>query len=321
MAGVEDTEGNPARLAIYNYPTLFEATLDDLDSIFPIGTILLIREPTYKFSVTGTSSFIRVDTPSDIVFIGGDNPLLRNIRWKSEIGSITRFPTTVEKWRARGLSEFKAQRWLSAAVCLTNGLKLDNRSQVLLLNRAEIYLRLSWNFSALHDITMAMQIGPIADEILKRKAILRQIRANYGLGRYEDVVHIARKHSDDEDCMAWLTRSIKRITERNRGKYDWSALFECSRDGVTKLELAQDVAEFRGPIEIKELRNHPGMLGVFATRDVKIGELLVSVYLLPIVNTGILRSWSKDRTFAVHWTLVYPPKHVMKERNSSRSTS
>ena len=267
MIGIEDPDGNPARLSIYNFPTLFDATLDDTEALFPIGTILLIREPTYKMSVSGNSAFIRVDSPSDIVFLSKDDPLLVGIAWRCSINNAPKLVTSAEGWRSRGGLEFKAQRWLAAAVCYTNGLKINPGSTVLLLNRAETYLRLGWYFSALHDAQEALQLGPISDPTLNCKALIRTIKANYGLTRYEEVVRIAEENLQNSECKTWLDKARKRITEQTRGEYDWYELFTC--------DTRQDVAEFRGPVEVRERDGQPGVRGVFVTRDVAVGELLV----------------------------------------------
>ena len=270
MMGVEDVEGNVARLSFYNYPTLFYAKQGDLDALLPLGTILLIREPTYKMSLSAPTAFIRVDSPSDVVFLEKDDPVLRDIQWKYHL-STPLTPSSVEGWRARGVSEFKENRLLQAAVCFANALKLDTKSQILFLNRAEVYLRLGWYFSALHDTKEAIRLGPITDDLLRRKAVMRSIRANYGLCRYEEVVRIANENPNDTDCKGWLKRAKSRIVEKTTGNYDWFALITEGKD----VNARPEVAEYCGPVIVKERVGEPGVMGVFVTRDVEIGELLV----------------------------------------------
>ena len=100
---------------------------------------------------------------------------------------------------------------------------------------------------------------------------MREIRAKYGMCLYEDVVHIAKEHPDDSECKEWLSKAIKRIAEKTRGKYDWGKLYREGRGNTKRI----DVAEFQGPVEVRERDGQPGVLGVFFTRDVKIGETLV----------------------------------------------
>ena len=269
MLGAEDISGSVARLSISHYPNLRDASLDCLDSLFPLGTVILIREPNYRMN-SGIYAMIMIHSPSDIVALETDDPILKGVRWRFPL-SVPKSPSSAEEWRARGTSEFKAQRWLSAAVCYTKGLKMDKNSQVLRLNRAETYLRLGWYFSSLHDVEQALRLGTITDASLARKALLRSIRANYGMGRYERVVRIAGEHAHDVDCEEWLAKAKKRIDEQTFGNYDWYKLFTEGKKPNARL----DVAEFRGPVEVRERKGQPGVRGVFATRDVEIGELLV----------------------------------------------
>jgi hypothetical protein len=276
FVGVEDSKGNVVFINLYNYPSLRDATLEDLDSLFPLGTILLIREPSYRMNVQGMYyPYIHVDSPSDVIIIDPDDPIAKDFICRSASNEPlpAKSPTTIEEWRAHGASEFKANRWLAAAICYTRGLRQDSGSQIFLLNRAEAYLRLGWYFSALHDIEKAQKLGPFADANLARKSVLRAIRANYGLCKYDCVVQLAQQHKGDASCKEWLVKAEKRIHERHFGEYDWFAVFECTDKPNTRL----DVASYQGPVIVRDRDGEPGVRGVFVTRDVQIGELLVSM--------------------------------------------
>lgn len=271
--GIEDRYGTPARLSIYNYPTLFDSSLNDLDAIFPLGAILLIREPTYKMDSDGKAAIIHVISPSDVYILQPDDPLLAGVNWRSSLSPLVgpTFPETADEWRVRGAAEFKAKRWISSAVCYTHGMKLDPASVVLRLNRAETYLRLGWHYSALCDVEAATREGPIADDILTRKARLRAIKSNYGLEQYTRVVEIAEEHQEDKDVTVWLEKAKRRIAEQTSGNYDWLKLF---KEGGAYHR--PDVANYVGPVEVREREGAPDVRGLFTTRDVKAGELLVS---------------------------------------------
>ncbi len=47
--------GDIALVMLFDYPGLFNATIEELDAIFPIGTVLAIREPTYAKEVMSNS--------------------------------------------------------------------------------------------------------------------------------------------------------------------------------------------------------------------------------------------------------------------------
>lgn len=147
-------------LCVYNYPMSLYSKLDDMRAIFPVGSVWAVREPTYKFSQTNPTPIIRVDSPSDVVPVTFDDELLRTVQWKSgSISSVPRPLTSVEDYRLKGSLEFKAQRWLPAAICYTDGLKLDKESLIMRLNRCEAYIRLGWFTSALYDANRAIEAG------------------------------------------------------------------------------------------------------------------------------------------------------------------
>lgn len=114
-------------LCIYNYPTLFDPSLEDLHAIFPIGTMFLVREPKITIADSGIVAVIYVDSPCDVQILHDEDYLVKNVTWNQPLTSlaIPTLPTTPDGWRGHGTTEFKARRWLSAAVSYTNGLRLD----------------------------------------------------------------------------------------------------------------------------------------------------------------------------------------------------
>lgn len=258
-------------LSFYNYPTSFLSKVDVMRPIFPKGSVWAIREPTYKFALNNDNAMIRVDSPSDILPVAFDDEILRDIRWSN--GPIPRIhcpPPSVEQCRLNGAREFRAQKWLAAAVCYTDGLKLDEDSVIMRLNRSEAYIRLGWFNSALHDAERAIETG-IEDASLMRKAIFRAAKSCYYLTDYERSIGYVDRLPEDKDCAEWKTKAKLRIRERHTGRYDWCALFRESQEVCPR----PDVADFYGPVEV-QVGGDYGIRGLFATRDVKVGELLVS---------------------------------------------
>lgn len=76
---VEDIEGAAYDLSIYNYPTTFDATLQDSDRLFPQDAVLLIREPVFMPSQQGSNPLVRVDSPSDIVVLAQHSAMLPEV--------------------------------------------------------------------------------------------------------------------------------------------------------------------------------------------------------------------------------------------------
>lgn len=257
-------------LCVYNYPMSLHSKLDDMRAIFSVGSVWAVREPTYKFSQTNPTPIIRVDSPSDVVPVTFDDELLRTVQWKSgSISSVPRPLTSVEDYRLKGSLEFKAQRWLPAAVCYTDGLKLDKESLIMRLNRCEAYIRLGWFTSALYDANRAIEAG-IEDSALLRKAVFRAAKASYYLKDYECTIQYADRFPNLNECVEWKVKAEMRVRERDLGLYDWCALYHESQTERSR----PDIADFCGPVEVRE--GPDGIRGLFCTRSVTLGELLVS---------------------------------------------
>lgn len=276
MFGVDDPNGHVAHVSLCNYPTLFNASLSEMDAILAVGTVLAIREPTYKMTATGKGTTIKIDSPSDVVFFEDEVDILRDVKWASAsaLYNSLPLPSSMIAWKAKGAEEFRAGRWLSAAICYTRALKFDPESQVLLLNRAEIYLRLGWFNSSLSDVDKATKHGAISDAALARKALFRAVKANYYLRRYARVVDLAKTAPMHAECTEWGEKAKQRIKEESTGDYDWCSLFKAAQKPCAR----PDVADFHGCVEVREGTTTPGQRGVFTTRDVKLGELLVRMF-------------------------------------------
>lgn len=64
MVLVEDLQGNVEELGLYNFRQVLYSEGDWI----PCGTILVIKEPYLKYKMMN-ELFIRVDSPSDVLFI------------------------------------------------------------------------------------------------------------------------------------------------------------------------------------------------------------------------------------------------------------
>lgn len=261
------------KLSVYNYPCTLDAGLDDIDALFPIGTIFAVREPYYKTTADGKGRLLRVDSPSDLVFIDADNELTRNIKWSTgmKVAGSPRLPNSADNWKERGVSEFKSNRWLAAAICFSEALDIDPGHLLSRLNRAEAYLRLEWFNSALHDCEEVLK-GNLTDDSLHRKAVFRAAKASYYSGEYEKAIEVAALRPSDLECKSWSNKANRRIQERSIGNYDWCSLFQQAQKEATRV----DAAEFIGPLEVRKLNKQGRIRGTYATRDIAVGDLLVS---------------------------------------------
>ncbi|KLO12650.1 hypothetical protein SCHPADRAFT_941025 [Schizopora paradoxa] len=268
LLAVEDSAGDVAYLKLFNYAPLIDATNKEREAVYPVGQVLVIREPTYVFESRDLSiPFIKVESPSDIILF--DMNQKSALPWKSDLNtSIPPGPSTGEAWRAEGLKSFKAKGWFSCAIHFTNCIRLGYEIQVSRLNRSEAYLRLGWYNYAYHDSKDALDSGTLSAD-LKRKAVMRMIKAQYGLGKYRDILETAKELPNDMDVVEWSAKASRRMEEQTTGNFDWDSILVQSQNPSYSI----DIGNFTGPVEVKTGRD--GSRGTFVTRDVEAGELLM----------------------------------------------
>ncbi|KAI0772144.1 hypothetical protein BD413DRAFT_475161 [Trametes elegans] len=308
---VEDPDGVAHDLSIYNFPSTFNCSLAYLDAIFSPGTVLAIREPTLKAPTQGVRPLLRVDSPTDIVFVPRTSPLLRDIHWRSGVKVVgdPTAPPTID-WQQRGNEYFKSSQWFLAAFAYSHCLATDPDALAPLLNRAEAYLRLKFYSGAIHDVQQAFSKAGVTS-VLAGKALLCLSKARYGRGDYSEAQHDfsrwkCRHAGDRDDADCWIARCQARLLERQTGVYNWASLFR-----MAQRKIRLDVANFFGPTEVRRLERRGGGRGVVASRDLKTGELLLvtkpfaSVYAsdLPrnqlIVTLDLLSKTGRERTDAL----------------------
>ena len=264
-------------LSIYNYPSTFDAPPEYADRIFPKDAVLLIREPIFMPSQQSTNPLVRVDSPTDVVVLAPHSALLPGITFATEPRTTAPRPlealSTDEYWRTHGNDLFKQAHWFPAALAYSRGLALKPGSLVLLLNRAEAYLRLGFFSGALHDVLAVLSSA--SSELtpaLRGKALLRAARAEYGRRNYAGAKGFFQQHkmtgtNNSEDAI-WIRKCDDRLKESSTGVYNWARLLQESQR-----ESKLDIGEYTGPVEVKEI---PGRgRGLVATKDIVSGELLV----------------------------------------------
>ncbi|KAG8990512.1 hypothetical protein FRB90_001735 [Tulasnella sp. 427] len=276
--GAEDTAGNMVMVSLYNYPGTIGAKLDLLDTLFPLGTILAIKEPTLKTSAAGGSApHIRVDCPSDVVRLMSEHPLLLKIKWRTgkQVPLAPEPPVTEEGWKALGNKYFQEGRFTSAAIAYSTGLGQTPPSQTLRLNRAVTFLRLGHAGAALSDcdVALAQATLPLA---LRMKALYRRAQALYGLARWseaEKAFGIVESDFPSEtiSCRQWMVKCRKRRQETETGGYNWLEMYNTSLSKNPRL----DVADHQVNVEVVALPSRGGGRGIIATADLEPGQLLV----------------------------------------------
>ena len=248
--------------------------MDETDLIFSVGAFLAVREPCYQYDTESGTPVIRVDAPSDIVFVDPESELVRDVTWSNNLlAEEAHHPETAEHWRKRGNELFKQRKWLCAAIAYSEGLRTEPQNHLLLLNQAATFLELQWYHSAAANAEEVIAMK-LSDPTLQRKAVIRATKAHYAAENYSKAIQLAKLLPRDADAQLLAEKSRQRIQERDRGKYDWNMLYKQSRTSASR----PDVASHQGPVKITRLSGDEGVVspyGVFTTRRVEQGELLV----------------------------------------------
>ena len=183
---------------------------------------------------------------------------------------------TAIDYKEEGNAHFQRASYLAAALSWSRGLRIEPGNDLLLLNRSLGYLKIEWYEAALRDSEAVLARCSTAEHVAKAGS--RAAWAEYGLGQYKKALQRFELNDGILPLTQWISRCKQRILEQTTGDYKWAALFKewqvkYRKDSIPIPRL--DIADYIGPIEVRAMDNRGGGRGVFATRDIKSGELLV----------------------------------------------
>lgn len=136
-------------MSIYNMPLDGVQAGDELDALFPLGQIVVVKEPTYKCAAQGTGNLIRVDSPTDVFFPTSTHELVLTTRWKTTSPARR---STRRDFKAEGNSYFSKKQYRLAEKSYTEGIDAASQDALLLyLNRANTSLHLGHPRAAHRD--------------------------------------------------------------------------------------------------------------------------------------------------------------------------
>ena len=239
---IEDEYGQCARIGVYNITKRLLRSLNQ-------GRKIAIVNPFYKLGVDGYH-FIRIDSPAELLVIIGE-----------EKGG----NKSSEDHKKEGNEFFKSADYPKAIECYTRAIRIDRSNPVYLCNRSVCYFKLELYEEALLDSESAVKVDPN-----NHKCLYRMATAWSGLGDHEKSVKILQginKNVNSSDATSFL--KTERILLTNvRGEFDFDEIEK-------KLKQGEDVVigDYIGPVAIGPSPTHGH--GVFATRDIQKGELLV----------------------------------------------
>ncbi|GAA5939424.1 Set6p [Sporobolomyces koalae] len=297
---VEDTRGRAISIALYHFEEQSIQSGHDLDLLFPLGTILAIREP-HICNFLGASQFcLRIFSPTDVVLLGPADPMLEAVRWS------TRAPPAVYRspkfdHRAHGNSAFKGRKYQVAKKFYDDGLAspcADSERLLLLLNPSQTHLNLNHPFQALQDaeaaLVMCLQTSADSSSLSSLRAKMRRSKAlenrrmlEQALSSYEEAVCDS---PDNREAQEGRARVQRKLTETKTGQYDLQNLL------FGKPDVGDYVASTIG---IDNVPHVGGGRGVFAKKRISAGDLLM-------VEKSFARGRGRgdSRSRAIGWDLA-----------------
>ena len=244
---IQDEFEQCAKLCIYKITTRLHESLKK-------GTKIAVINPYYKLGEDGFH-FIRVDSPGEVVLLLTDE--IRNEQNNSNSDRSS------DDHKKEGNEFFKTGHYNEAITCYTRAIAMDSSNPVFVSNRALCYLKLELYEEALHDSQTAVRLDPNTDKYHYRLAI-----AWSGLKDHEKSVEILENiNTSNADIKSALVKE-RILLSNSKGKFDFE---EMGR----KLKRGEEVkvADYIGPVSIETSPAHGH--GVFATRDIERGELIV----------------------------------------------
>lgn len=285
----------------------------DLEEWLPLGTLFAIREPTFKTNMDGTSSMVRVDSPTDVVFLQPNDPLLANVKWSTASPARVTRPRTFD-YRAHGNTFFKVKKYRLALKAYSDGLNANPDSSnriLLLLNRSQTHLNLDHPNQALQDATAALELlaATTPDPKLVEKATLRKAKALEERKLLEEALEVYRDAENEFGGGAQAREGVERVTKKLKqvrtGDYDWKRMVSGSLENF-------DIADFVGPIQVGKVAGIGGGRGVSTTKAVKAGDLLLGKCTLsrscsvpsPGLGLTVDRTLSQSRRHSLQVTTI-----------------
>ncbi|BGP18687.1 hypothetical protein JCM10213v2_006753 [Rhodosporidiobolus nylandii] len=271
--------------SIYHQPLHGVKTGPDLDALFPLGQILAVKEPTFKTNQDGSGVLVRVDSPTDLVFLQLNNPLVKSVPWTFPSPAKPLQPSFDHK--AHGNNFFKQKKYLLATKAYSDGLATsppDEQKLLLHLNRAQAHLFLDNFASAYRDASAVLHLldeDVSAPPHTQLKAQLRLARALEGMRlidkakqAYDAVLQLDATSEQGKDGKK---RVAKMLRAAKTGEFDWLSLETQDAKARREKKLFKDgqAGDFVGPVKVVERASRGGGRGVVATRDIQAGELLM----------------------------------------------
>ncbi|GBB90643.1 hypothetical protein RclHR1_17670002 [Rhizophagus clarus] len=214
-------------------------------SFLPIGTHLIIKNPSYKIAADN-NTIIHSNNPEDVIIIEHHNDeLFGDIKWSTDLLNEKEVEAeTADDFQSYGDDYFISNNYTAAIDEYSKGIELEPQNITLLANRAEAFLRLSQFRNALGDAEIILKYEP--NHI---KAAFRKGKALCDLKRYHEAIITLqdlhqRLETDTDRSNAPIKQSTEQLlehvkilaSENKNGKYDYTRIINeyCERAKIRK---------------------------------------------------------------------------------------
>ncbi|KAK4240436.1 hypothetical protein C8A03DRAFT_31461 [Achaetomium macrosporum] len=255
---VEDEFGNADKLAIYN-----QADSSILSGV-PEGCVVAVKEPYYKNNGAENDFMICVDHPSDVILLRFTDPIIPEAL---RLGPLLK---TAEDWKNAGDRAFIEKDFPTAVFCYTEALEAseDPTFQApTYTKRAGTNLILGRYDAAKADALASRTGGP-----QDWKAYYNGGRAAYGLCDYAEsntlLAAALKLNPTNANIQKEHARCQARLHEEATGEYDFPEMLA----SLSPHSVHLDRGSFLRNTRVAESAHHGR--GLFATRDMKAGELV-----------------------------------------------
>ncbi|RDL33831.1 SET protein [Venustampulla echinocandica] len=275
---IQDESGSVASLIL----GFQDDSLLNSGASLPQNSTVAIKEPYVQMN-EDSGYVIRVDHPSDIAVLRGDDPavsmIMQFVAEKKEISPM--------EWKKEGDRAYLERKYSSAIECYTQaidaGLKECDQTFVNDAYRKRAFANLAAESfqNAKADI-----LSSCPEEAVDSKACFTIGRAAYELREYEESKNYFEKAlqatPNDVKARKEYNRALARIGEQESGNYDFEKMIASVSDRHVRL----DHADFNKTSAIGPTA-YAGR-GVFTTRDVQAGEIILceKAFCLPNMYSG-----------------------------------
>jgi tetratricopeptide (TPR) repeat protein len=253
---IQDTNGDVEDITFYNF---FSSFREDPNAIFPKGTILLIKEPFLKFGSQSQIPLIRVDSPSDVIFVDEfDQNILKDNIWGKPISF------SFEELKNEGERFLRAKEYNGALQSFERALWLSPKDSSVLLRKSEALLALG-RFSEAFE---SANIDFGSEEIEKRKFVMG--KAAFGKREWKLALELFEGISEADAAL-----SKSRFNESFTGKFDLKSITKTAfKAWLENRPCLFDVADFAMNVEVRDIRGKDK--GLVTKRDLSKGSLILA---------------------------------------------